>query len=289
MKKFSTFTSTFSLIIALFLLVAFQSCKKNDVLEVAAAETDNIAALIQAVAASNGVSADKVEYLKNEKEFVVDGDAIVSLQDAKARFSDKGVAGAVNGATQMHYNYLINSSRVNTIKIYADATVPAMWIAALDSAIANWNGSGSNVHMERITTSTGATTKVTTTHTASTTAATADYPDARGNAGAKITINTYQNNLSAAKKVFAITHELGHTLGLSHTNGTYGSLINGTPASDPNSVMNSVCLNWAGFTSYDLQAIRILYPKGASGSEASQESLLQSSLNKRFAIINRKN
>lgn len=262
--KFSNFSSKFSLIIALVLLVAAQSCKKNDVQEVAApvaAENDNISALTQAVAASNGVSADKVEYMKNEKEFVVDGDAIVSLEDAKARFSATGTASAVNGATQMMSYYKIAAANVNTIKVYCDATVSAVWVAAIDSAIKNWNASGSKVFIQRITTSTGATTKVTTTYTASSTVATAAYPDAYGKAGAKITINTYQNALVDSKKVFAITHELGHTLGLSHTNGTYGSLVAGTPVTDASSVMNSVCLTWNGFTAYDLQAIRTVYPK----------------------------
>ncbi len=34
-----------------------------------------------------------------------------------------------------------------------------------------------------------------------------------------------------------------------------------TPNTDPNSIMNSVCLNWTAFTTYDLLAIRTIYPR----------------------------
>src|SRR5215211_687614 len=258
------FSSKFFATIALALLVIFQSCKKNDAAELVApvaAETENISALSGAVAASAGVSADKVEFNKNENEFVIDGDAVVSLEDAKVRFSSKGTAGAASGATQMKSPYVVASAKVNTIKIYCDATVPAVWVATIDSAIKNWNASGSKVYIQRITTTTGATTKVTTTLNTTTTVATAVYPDYYGNAGNKVTINTNYNAMVTAKKVFAITHELGHTLGLSHTNGTYGTLVSGTPITDASSVMNSVCLLWNGFTAYDLQAIRNVYAK----------------------------
>ena len=253
--------SNFFFTIALALLVVFQSCKKNDVAEVAApAQTENIAALSQSVASSFGLSADKVSFNKIENEFVIDGDATVSMEDAKARFASNGVAGAANQATQRKYSYIVSSTKINTIAIYADATVPAVWVAALDSAIKNWNAAGSKVSISRVTTST-ASIKVTTTYNTTTTVATTAYPDYYGNAGNKMTINTYYNGMVVNKKTFAITHELGHALGLSHTNGTYGTLVAGTPITDSYSVMNSVCLLWNGFTAYDLQAIKTVYPK----------------------------
>jgi hypothetical protein len=256
--------SNFFFTLALALLVIFQSCKKNEVAEVAApaaVENNNINELQQAVAASAGVTADKVAFNKAENEFTVDGDMIVSLQDAQARFSSKGTAGAANEATQMKGVYTIASAKVNTIKVYCDATVPAVWVAAMDSAIKNWNAAGSKVYIQRITTTTGATTRVTTTYNTTLTVATSAYPDYYGNPGNKITINTYLNGMEASKKVFSITHELGHTLGLSHTGGTYGSLVAGTPISDAASVMNAVAGYWKAFSAYDLQAIRTVYPK----------------------------
>jgi hypothetical protein len=257
------FSSKFFATIALALLVVFQSCKKNDVAEVApaAAENDNIASLQQAVASSFDLSADKVTYNKIEKNFVVDGDGIVSLEDAKNRFSSNGTAGAANGANHRRYMYVVAAAKVNTIKIYTPSTIPAAWVSVLDSAIKNWNASGSKVKMQRVTTTTGATTGVSLTNNGSTTMiASATYPDALGNAGKGITINTYYSYLSEAQKIFAMTHELGHIIGLSHTDALSGSLIAGTPTTDAGSIMNSVCLNWSAFTSGDLTAVRTLYP-----------------------------
>src|SRR5215211_2722473 len=221
--------SNFFFTIALALLVVFQSCKKNDVAEVAApaaAQTENIAALQQAVANSFELSAEKVTYDKAAQSFVIDGDGSVSLEDAKARFSSNGTASSANQATQRKYSYIVSSTKINTIAIYADATVPAVWVAALDSAIKNWNASGSKVKMQRITTVTGATTTVTTFYnSASSVVASASYPNMYGAAGKSITINTYQNALVDSKKIFAITHELGHSIGMTHTNETSGTQI----------------------------------------------------------------
>jgi hypothetical protein len=68
-----------------------------------------------------------------------------------------------------------------------------------------------------------------------------------GSVGNEVDINTYYNYLSSSYKTFALTHELGHSIGFTHTDGTYGNLIPGTPESDPNSVMNSIVLPWNGF------------------------------------------
>jgi hypothetical protein len=262
MKKFYSFHINANLFFSLaLLLVVFQSCKKNDVQDIAPAATDNIAALQQAVASSVGMPAGKVVYLQSEKQFVVDGDSYVTLADAKARFAANPAGrSAVNGANQMISYYTILPEKVSTIKIYADATVPATWVAALDSAIKNWNTAGTKVQMQRITTSTGATTKVTTTNNTTSTIASSAYPDYYGNPGNKITINTYYNTMVDSKKIFAITHELGHSLGFSHTNGTYGYLVTGTPTSDPGSIMNASVLYWVGFTANDLLAVNTVYP-----------------------------
>ncbi|MEI6945640.1 M57 family metalloprotease [Paraflavisolibacter sp. H34] len=256
MTKFNLSVTKVALILALF--ATFQSCKKSDVQEVTpATESNDIAALQQSVANSLGAPAEAVVYNKALKQFVVEEDSYVSLEDAQLRFGNKGVASAV---THREHFYLIQPTKINAIKIYADTTVPAAWLTALDSAIASWNRTGSKVYMERINTATGATTKVTTNYAASSTIASAAYPDYYGNPGNRMTINTYQNGLTASKKRFAITHELGHTIGFGHTNSTWGYAIEGTPTTDSYSVMNSTVLNWSNFTSWDLLAVQTLYP-----------------------------
>jgi len=93
------------------------------------------------------------------------------------------------------------------------------------------------------------------------TVAFAYLPDWYGNPGFAVSINTAYNYLSTAQKIFAITHELGHNIGFTHTDGNYGSLVPGTPVTDAQSVMNSFVLSWAGFTYYDQVATRTVYPR----------------------------
>ncbi|MEI6947233.1 M57 family metalloprotease [Paraflavisolibacter sp. H34] len=256
----------FTLTLAVAILLILQSCSKSSFQEEVsapaenAAASTNIATLKQSVAESLGVTAESVVYNEAEKQFVVEEDAYVSLEDAQVRFGDKG-ANPPSATTQRSHFYLITPTKVNTIKIYADATVPAAWLTALDKAIANWNATGSRVYMTRINTTTGATTKVTTTYSVSSTVATGGYPDYYGNPGNRMVINTYKNSLADAMKVFAITHELGHIIGFSHTNSATGEWIEGTPDTDSKSVMNAVCLSWTGFTTYDLKAVKTVYPK----------------------------
>ncbi|MEI6948993.1 M57 family metalloprotease [Paraflavisolibacter sp. H34] len=260
MTKFNLSVTKVALILALF--ATFQSCKKSDVQDVTpATESIDIAALQQSVSNSLGAPEGSVVYNKELKQFVVEEDSYVSLEDAQLRFGNKGIASGVNGTTQREHFYLIVPTKVKAITIFADATVPAAWLTALDSAIASWNRTGSAVQMKRVTSATGATTKVTTNYTASSTIASAAYPDYYGNPGSRMTINTYQNGLTASKKRFAITHELGHTIGFGHTNSTWGYAIEGTPTTDSYSVMNSTVLNWSNFTSWDLLAVKTLYPK----------------------------
>jgi hypothetical protein len=260
MQQFNASLAKMILAIALFL--SFQSCKKADAPETAApaAAGNQTEALRNAVANSFGTALENVVYNNTEKQFEVEGDSHVSLQDAQLRFAHKGVASGTSAANHQEHFYLINETRVSNITIFADATVPALWMVALDSAIASWNRTACMVKMKRVSVRTGATTVVTTNYAVSSTIASAAYPDYYGNPGNKVTINTYQNSQTAAKKRFAITHELGHAIGLAHTNSTAGYRIEGTPTKDANSVMNATVLSWTNFTAGDLLAVRTLYP-----------------------------
>jgi hypothetical protein len=244
------------------LLLIFRSCTRSDIPE-QTPETFDLAALHQSVSQAMGTAPEQVVYDEAEKQFVVEEDGYVTLEDAQLRFGNKAGTppSGVAGTTQMAHYFLIAPPKENTIKIYADATVPSAWVSALDKAIANWNNTGSTVYMKRVTTSSGSTTRVTATHIQSSTIASAAYPDYYGYPGRKITVNTYHNSLSRSKKVFALTHELGHSIGFSHTNGSSGERIDGTPKADSESVMNAVCRSWDGFTKNDLRAVRAIYPK----------------------------
>jgi hypothetical protein len=70
--------------------------------------------------------------------------------------------------------------------------------------------------------------------------------------------------LSISEKRSAIVHELGHAIGLSHTDkhveGYFDFQVCNTPEMDEYSAMNSFARAWNGFTYYDFIAAQILYP-----------------------------
>ncbi|HEX6333475.1 MAG TPA: M57 family metalloprotease [Flavisolibacter sp.] len=270
-------------------IAAFSSCQKT-VTDDQLSETQ-VSELREYVAATVGTTADKVIYNAQAGNFAI-GDGLVSLEDAMTRMKYVPLDGGstANKMSQRINYYTVSSAKQSNIRMYADASVPADWLAALDNAIANWNSTNSNIYITRVTSATtttttttggngkgkknngGSTTTTTTTpsydilvtttyNNATSTIATAYYPDYYGNPGRSITINTYYNYLNASYKVFALTHEAGHNIGFSHTDQTYGTLVPGTPEVDPNSVMNSFVLPWAGFTSYDVTAVNTVYPR----------------------------
>jgi hypothetical protein len=93
------------------------------------------------------------------------------------------------------------------------------------------------------------------------TVAYAYMPDWSGGAGFSMSINTAFNYLNSAQKIFAMVHELGHNIGFTHTDGSYGTLVPGTPSTDAQSVMNSFVGNWVGFSNYDQVATHNVYPR----------------------------
>lgn len=101
--------------------------------------------------------------------------------------------------------------------------------------------------------------------------AAATFPS-NGRAGTTIQLNIDYNNgvISSGQKRYNLVHELGHCLGLRHTNwqGRGESVqpdganyIPGTPITDATSVMNggTADFSWNGFSGGDVQAVQTLY------------------------------
>lgn len=234
-------------------LFSFKKETKND---------EDIDFYKQKIAESFGIEVSAIFYDRKSHDFIIDNDGSISLEDAKLRFPKYSeTASATSSVTQRSHNYKVSLSKIGSIKIYCDPTVPTAWRDAVLKSMTIWNDSGSAVNMLLSSTATGATTTVTTTYATTNVIASASYPDYFGGPGRKLIINTYYNYLSDSQKLSTITHELGHIIGLTHTNESYGTLIPGTPTSDSTSIMNSTGLSITTLSPNDLTAVRTLYPK----------------------------
>ena len=264
----------FTLIIAL--LLSFQSCKDPDIVTTpASSQQDGSDAELQTLtnflATLTGAPVDKVVYLKNEKMFIIDGDMEITRSSAQAYLTAEKT-GRVN---QRQALWLLNDDVVKDIKVYINPAITADWKTAIRKAIEDWNNvQGTKVNFREILYDYNPDVAIGTKFEAPNPDGSPNwvarqyFPDADGTTGGGMTINTYynaENLMSKDKKRFAIAHELGHAIGLSHTDtpaaGFFDFQVCNTPAMDENSVMNSFVQPWIGFSYYDLIATMVLYPE----------------------------
>jgi hypothetical protein len=281
-SKFSMPRPLLTSVVFLLVIIA-QSCKKSEIAKEETLSQEELQQLKTFVASSTALPITSVEYNSTKKYFVAGNDIIITVANARQRLKNNEISpGSPERTGQRIYMYTVTPTNVANIAIYADNTIPSDWLSALDLAIANWNSTNSHVYMKRVTATTATVTigkgkkKTTTTTTvppayniivktlydASTSMVAQAYlPYWDGTVGNQVDINTYYNYLSSSYKIFTLTHELGHSIGFTHTDGTYGSLVPGTPDTDPNSVMNSIVLPWNGYTAYDITAVNTIYPR----------------------------
>jgi hypothetical protein len=99
--------------------------------------------------------------------------------------------------------------------------------------------------------------------TASGTGGSAGFPS-NCNPYGSVSIGTGLQSYSADINEHVITHELGHAIGIVHTDspGTFGIYIPGTPTTDPSSIFNSITFRSTStgeFSAGDIQALTYLY------------------------------
>jgi hypothetical protein len=213
-----------------------------------------------------------------------DGDAVIV--DGDARLSLETILSSEGRDKQYATRYSMTQSNASNIRIRITSGVPSAWVTATRQAIANWNASGSNVQMTEV--SSGENMTIYYQNLGNPQAiAQAEFPSSSGQVGYRVRINTNFASLSASRKEFTMTHEIGHCIGFRHTNwfdrnsnGVSGDVqgdrepdtgiyvlshIAGTPTGlDGSSVMNAIVANWNGFGQYDLVAVRALYPSGTT-------------------------
>ncbi|UII26414.1 M57 family metalloprotease [Fulvivirga maritima] len=193
--------------------------------------------------------------------YVIGGDILIDKSEVE-KYVANGTALETDPSTE-HYRgyYLVSSSNVSNMRFYISSSVPSSWVTAIYEAVDAWNSvNGTSLYMSITSSSSNAHTTITTGYSSQNWVARAYLPTSNGRPGYNMEINTRYNSLSSGYKKFTIVHEMGHIFGLYHTDQTQGYFINGTPSSDPNSVMNSYVLPWNGFTNGDEDAVQILYP-----------------------------
>ena len=236
-----------------------------------------MAAIAQLGFDTRGV-VDRGDYVIVEGDIALPKDQLLSAMRRSQRSSD---ATEKLRPTGPRYQWLTDTivSQANIANIKVDLSNIAgdvSWTNAARAAMAEWNGlPGSEIFFSEgspadITISFGYI------QNAPDFVAVASWPTGSpAKPGPTITINTgFQDPLNAAQKLRNMVHELGHTLGLRHTNWANNPCVNplggffgnhsegvppgahqiyGTPQFDASSIMNgcTATASWAGFSHYD--------------------------------------
>ncbi|SFD99383.1 D-mannose binding lectin [Chitinophaga sp. CF118] len=209
-----------------------------------------------------------------------------------------------NGATteQARSPYLV-APAYRHINVYLDGSFSSINLSGiLDNVIAAYNAVGSGIQMSRVYSSASANITITQNSLQLGICGQAGFPFSNGQPFNVVYISEYTLNYygltSTAQLTLLLAHELGHCVGLRHTNwqpqGESSAIhIPSTPATDGSSIMNGgTCgVNWGGFSYYDQIALLSLYPVTLggpnnlqAGQQLSQGQLIRSS-DGRFILV----
>lgn len=261
MKK--KLTQIFNIFVVCLLLTFIQCTTDSKTVEETVTEivnTDEISQLSNFISNSTGIDLQKIAFDSKKNIFVIDADIHMSLKDAREHYN-KSISKNTNKTAQRSYTYLMTPINSSSIQVYISPDVPSDWQIAINQAITNWNNINSSITISLVNAPTLTSINIGIYYDAATsTVAYASLPNAAGESGKLIQINTKYNSLTANQKVFAITHEMGHNFGLTHTDVSSYSLIPCTPVSDSASIMNSIVSTWTNYSTHDNIAISTLYP-----------------------------
>ncbi len=224
-----------------------------------------------------GFAPESIE--ETPTDFIVEGDQIFS----KANYWEDhgtctdyehkvGAPPAADGSAsdRKHYRttYLIDKYQWPTIKVnISEPGIPQAWRDAIYDAVDEWNNADGWFYYEvtnlNYSVNGSINVKMSSENIGDLTVASCFYPTSSRKPGSPMYLSPKHNDLAYAKKVHAIVHEIGHALGIRHTDQG-GTLITNVPYNcktygDWASVMQPKVMNWAGFTDCDLEAYWGLY------------------------------
>jgi hypothetical protein len=229
----------------------------------------------------------KEDIIEFDDHYVVDGDIIFYKSDPAPTKSPS------NGRSQQaRADFLVSPANYN-INVYLNtASFSSIDLAGpLSTVISAYNALGSQIHLSRVYSAGEADIEIVKSDFLPFgVCGQAGFPFSDGRAFDKVNISestlTAYNLVNPSQLTLLVAHEIGHCIGLRHTNWeslgeTAAIHINGTPTFDNVSVMNgSTCGNyWGGFSSNDGVAITVLYSNtpAPSGDDVlnANEQLLQ--------------
>ncbi len=203
----------------------------------------------------------------SETAYIVEGDILLEKKLLPGYLNDSQLK-----TRQAQYSEIIGLVKSTDINVKIDASVPeGDWRNAISEALTHWNSiDNSCLHFDLVESNHDI--LIVGSNLGDGLCGVGSWPY-NGYPGTTVWLNTpLYSGLSKNQKVLLIVHELGHNIGLRHTNWysndeATGIRIPGTPNTgsnpDPNSIMNAnTCGNLPenGFSYYDEIAIRYLYP-----------------------------
>lgn len=252
-------------------LLVVISCQKANVVEVSPSiKVSNEDPTLRVIL---GIGFSKEQIVDHGDYYLVGGDI---------RFEKKNYTNINKGARPLQKGYaqseLVNHNDVSNITVrvapdfldlqYTDWQQKV--ITGTQNALNSWNTmSNSKVNFVYTTASTAKITISLEATLADDAYGAGEYPNNCGS-GTYVKLNINSKKLTTSQLQYIIAHELGHTVGLAHTDEV-GFSIRGTPMSDAASVMNSGVLvgltadpntvpSWNNFSSNDQLAVSALYP-----------------------------
>ncbi|WP_281990126.1 M57 family metalloprotease, partial [Aquimarina aggregata] len=209
-----------------------------------------------------GFSKDDIKDLGDY--YLVDGD-IVFYKDEKYLSPD-------SPSTKQRQHP--NSVTISNINVFINPGMNINWRNASTQAINRWNAVNSTLNLIVTTVPANAHIQIMydsqdpAVNLGSSTFGRGTFPTANGLPGRTIWVNPDFDSprfcgraITQNMRITNVQHEIGHNVGITHTNQSFGSLIPGTPNTDSQSVMNGgQACTIDNFSAGDITAIQFLFP-----------------------------